>query len=120
MRKRVLTLLIALVLVFVSAIPAMAAGPEKASHVTLSMSFSGTTANCAAQVTGNNTSDSVSMTVKLWKGSTCLKTWTASGTGKASLSRTATVSHGQTYKLTVNAKINGVAQPQRSITKTCP
>ena len=120
MRKKMMTLLMAFVLVIVSVIPSMAMSPEKASQITMSLSFSGTTATCAAQVKGNNASDTVSMTVKLWKGNTCLKTWTASGSGNVSLSRTAIVSHGQTYKLTVNSKINGVTQPQKSITRTCP
>ena len=32
----------------------------------------------------------------------------------------ASAGSGKTYKLTVNATINGVAQPQQSVTRTCP
>ena len=88
--------------------------------INLSLSFSGTTANYSTVVRGNNTSDSISVTMKLWKGGSVIKTWSSSGSGKVSMSKTAAVKRGQTYKLTVNATINGVAQPQQSVTRTCP
>ena len=109
MWKRVLAL--SLVLAVMMGIAAQAA-PARAPRLYPSLTFSGTTATCIASVRGDN--------VKLWKGASCLKTWTSSGTGSVSLSKTATVTSGKTYKLTVNATINGVAQPQQSITRTCP
>ena len=117
MRKRVLalTLVLALVLGFT-----VQAAPLRAPRLYPNLTFSGTTATCTESVRADNATDAVSMTVKLWQGASCLKTWTASGTGSASLSKTATVTKGKTYKLTVDAKINGVAQPQQSITRTCP
>lgn len=82
--------------------------------------FSGTTATCRVNVRGDNASDSISLTAKLWQGNTCLKTWSTSGAGQVTLSRTATVQHGQTYKLTADTTINGVRQATKSIIKTCP
>ena len=117
MWKRVLAL--SLVLAVMMGIAAQAA-PARAPRLYPSLTFSGPTATCIASVRGDNATDSISMTVKLWKGASCLKTWTSSGTGSVSLSKTATVTSGKTYKLTVNATINGVAQPQQSITRTCP
>ena len=117
MRKQVLAL--TLVLAFVLGISAQAA-PLRAPRLYPNITFSGTTATCTASVRADNATDTISMTVKLWQGATCLRTWTASGTGSASLSRTATVTSGKTYKLTVNAKVNGVAYPQQSISRTCP
>ena len=117
MRKRVLAL--TLVLAFVLGLTVQAA-PLRAPRLYMNLTFSGTTATCSASVRADNATDTISMTVKLWQGATCLKTWTASGTGSASLSKTATVTRGKTYKLTVNATINGVAKPQQSVTRTCP
>jgi len=117
MRKRalVLTLVLALVLGLTAE-----AAPLRAPRLYENLTFSGTTATCSASVRGDNATDTISMTVRLWQGATCLKTWAANGTGSASLSKTATVTKGKTYKLTVNATINGVAQPQQSVTRTCP
>lgn len=117
MRKRVLalTLVLALGLGFT-----VQAAPLRAPRLYPNLTFSGTTATCTASVRADNATDTISMTVKLWQGATCLKTWTASGTGSASLSKTTTVTRGKTYKLTVDATINGVAQPQQSVTRTCP
>ena len=117
MLKRVLAFSMVLLLVF--SITAQAA-QTRAVQVYPSLSFSGTTATCKATVIADHSGDRISVTVKLWKGAACLKTWTASGNGSVSIQKTATVTSGQTYKLTVNATINGVAQPQRSITRTCP
>ena len=64
-------------------------------------------------------SDTLSATAKLWTGKTCLKTWTIKGTGKIQTTKTATVSKGKTYKLTVDYTVNGVKQPQKSVTRTC-
>ena len=84
------------------------------------LSFSGTTATCSVIIrSGASSTDKISVTAKLWNGRTCLKTWTASGTGRVSLSKTATVSKGKTYKLTVDYTVNGVKQPQKSVTRTC-
>lgn len=84
-----------------------------------SLSFSGTTANCSATVYGNDNSDTITVTMKLWDSGTCLKTWRDTGEGSVKLSETYGVSKGKTYKLTVDATINGLVQPTASVTKTC-
>ena len=118
MKKQVLALV--MVLVMLMGVAAQAAGPIEAPGVTPRLSFNGTTATCIAVVRGSKTSDTVKATVKLWTGSTCLRTWTASGTYSVRFSKTATVTKGKTYKLTVDYTINGVKQPQKAITRTCP
>lgn len=117
MWKRILA--IALVLALAVGITAQAAS-LRVPRLYPNLTFSGTTATCTASLRTDKASDAISMTVKLWQGTTCLKTWSTSGTGSVSLSKTATVSKGKTYKLTVDSKINGVAQSQQSITRTCP
>lgn len=84
-----------------------------------SLTFSGTTASCSVRVSGTNAKDSISVTMKLWDGSECIRTWTGSGTVLVSLSKTATVAKGHTYTLTVDAVIAGVSQPRTSASGTC-
>lgn len=113
-------LAISLVLVMLLGITAQASGPMKAPVTKPTLTFNGTTATCTVYVRGNSTTDTVAVTAKLWMGSTCLRTWTASGKNSVKISETATVSRGKTYKLTVDYTINGITQPQKSVTRTCP
>lgn len=85
--------------------------------ITPTLSFSGDTAECQLTVRAANVTDSVSATMKLWRGSTLLASWTGSGTWILNMSKTKTVTSGYTYKLTADVKINGVAQPTVSVTK---
>lgn len=116
MRKKVVALV--LVLAFALGITAQAVD-VLAARAEPAISFSGTTATCKVTARGDKTSDTISVTAKLYQGSTCLKTWTASGTGLVTLRKTATVQKGKTYKLTADATINGVKQPTKSVTGTC-
>ncbi len=79
-------------------------------HVIPMLSFTGTTANCKADVTASRTSDEIDVTMILWQGDTQLKSWSASGTGSVFLSKTYSVEKGKTYTLTVDATINGSAK----------
>lgn len=99
-----LTLLLLLALM----LPITAQAAPRSPRATPSISFSGTTAT-----------DSISLTAKLWKGSECIATWTASGTGTLKFSKTKTVEKGSTYKLTADATVNGTKLPTASATGTC-
>ena len=114
MRKQLLAL--SLILVMLLGITAQASGPAMLPAAQPSLSFSGTTASCRIIVRGDRSSDTLSATAKLWTGKTCLKTWTIKGTGKIQTTKTATVSKGKTYKLTVDYTVNGV---KKSVTRTC-
>ncbi len=83
------------------------------------LSFAGTTANCSVIVTANSSEDDIELTVKLWRGSTCLETWNDSGSGYLTFKETANVTQGQTYSMTVDVIINGVAQESETISGTC-
>lgn len=113
-------LAVSLVLVMLLGIAAQASGPMKAPIAKPTLAFNGTTATCTAYVRGNSATDTVAATVKLWTGSTCLRTWTARAKTSVKIEETATVSRGKTYKLTVDYTVNGVKQPQKSVTRTCP
>lgn len=117
MRKRVLAL--CLILVFALGITAQAAEVLSVRTVP-KITFDGTTATCTVNVRGDKTTDTISLTAKLYQGSTCVKTWNTSGTGVVLLSKPATVEKGTTYKLTADVTINGVKQATKSTTATCP
>lgn len=107
-----------LVLVVSSSFSSLAATSRIVSVVP-KLTFSGTIANCSATVIANSSSDSIAVTVKLWQGTTCLKTWSDSGNGYLTFKGTKTVTNGKTYKLTVDATINGVKQSTASVSAKC-
>ena len=110
-----LTLLLLLALM----LPITAQAAPRSSSAKPSLSFSGTTATCKVTVYGTGTKDSISLTAKLWKGSECIATWTASGTGRLDFSKTKTIEKGSTYKLTADATVNGTKLSTTSATGTC-
>lgn len=78
MRKRVL----ALCLILVSALGITAQAADVLFVRTVpKITFDGTTATCTVNVRGDKTTDTISLTAKLYQGSTCVKTWNTSGTG---------------------------------------
>lgn len=116
MKKKIL--IISLVLMLLISIPAQAAVTRIVGN-TPTLTISGTTASCSVKVYGKNANDSISVTMKLWDGNECIRTWTGSGTLMVSLSKTATVTKGHSYTLTVDAVIAGVSQPRTSAYGTC-
>ena len=118
MQKQLVAL--SLVLVMFLGIAAQASGPAKMPFATPDLSFDKATAICTIYVRADESADSISVKAKLWSGNTCLKTWLLSGKGLIREERTTTVSRGKTYKLTLDYTINGITQPQKSVTRTCP
>ena len=90
------------------------------AHGSVSLSFDGSQAICAAWYTANSTSDALDVTLSLYRGNTLVASWNKTGTGSTSLSKRCTVQSGKTYTLVMQCSINGVAQPTLSTTKTCP
>lgn len=117
MRKAsILLALLLLVAIFTTA----QASPARISPAYPSLSFSGTTANCSVYIKADNLNDSISATIQLWQGSSCMATWYASGVGSLTHSASKAVTSGLQYTLTVDATINGSSIPRVSTTKTCP
>lgn len=113
MKKRFLLLF--LVVTMVLAMPVQARVPSASP----SLSFSGTTANCSIKVVGDKSTDEISVTLELWRGTTCLASWEDSGTGRLSMNETETVTKGYTYKLTADVTINGKTLPQVEVSARC-
>lgn len=121
MRK--MALFLALILILSVPTTAYAAVPEEISPFALkimpNLHFEDEVAHCTTTVIGDNMSDSISVTMKLWKGNVCYATWTTSGNGYLQFTRTKPVTAGTQYKLTVDVTINGIKKPTVSVSGTC-
>lgn len=110
-----------LAIVLLLSIPttAYAAVPDEISPFVLriypQISFDGDTAICTVTVIGDKTTDSISITMKLWQDNSCIATWSTSGTGYMQFSKTIDVAEGLQYKLTADVSINGIAKPAVSV-----
>lgn len=118
MKKKVLAL--TLVLVLTLSTVAQAAGPARTKRIDPTLSFGATTVTCTVVAQGNSPTDTVSVTAKLWTSGVCKGTWTGRGTGTVTVKGSRAITKGATYTLTADVTINGVAQPTKSVTKTCP
>lgn len=65
-----------------------------------------------------NRNDAISITVTLMQGSKEIASWSASGKGSVTISKTCKVETKKTYKLVLSATVNGVAKPDVSVTAT--
>lgn len=93
---------------------------SRAVSINPTLSFTGTTATCKVQIFGNTSTDDISATIKLWQGNSCIETWTEASTGYLIFNDTATVTKGKTYKLTVDAVIDGREMSTAYVEKKCP
>lgn len=113
MKKRILPL--ALIVMLMLSISTSAIASERAITGRPMLTISGTTAYCVGKYDSGNQNDSISMTLTLKLGSTTVDSWSASGTGSALISKTCTVKTGKTYTLILSATINGVRQPDVTV-----
>lgn len=117
MRKQILALV--MVLVMLMGVAAQATGPMKAPAAMPSLAFNGSSGVFSVTVSSIKSTDPISVTAKLWRGTRCLNTWTASGSGRVKMEKNFAAIKGNTYKVTVDYTINGVKQPQKSTTGIC-
>ena len=85
----------------------------------LNLSFNGTTAVCEASCRGDTSTDYVKATLTLYQGSSYIDSWSSEGTYRAIASGQHSVTRGKSYTLKLNYSVNGVAQPEQSVTKKC-
>ena len=115
MKKRAAGLLI-LLAVFM-AIPAHAVTPRLVD-VLPNISFANNRATCTVEIYADNATDEIEAEMELWQGTTKIDSWNASGVWYLSMTETASVSSGKTYKLVVNYSINDVAKTPVTIYRT--
>lgn len=114
-----IALLLSIIIVLTIPLNTMAATPW-AIKTTPQITFSGTSATCTVRTYADTSYDYIVLVIKLWHDSEVLYTWTATGTGSVSFSRTVAVESGETYRLAVETTVNGSAKPSASYTATCP
>lgn len=115
MNKRALILTV--LLAFVFGLPVLAA-ETRAVAIRPTLTFAETTAECKVVIMANNNSDDITAVIKFWENGRCLETWNEEATGFLNFKATVEVSKGNTYKLTVDAVIDGEEQPTAYIEKT--
>lgn len=95
------------------------AATSRYTRIYPTLSFEGTVANCSVIVYADASSDEIESSIKLWRGSICVATWQEESTGILVFKDTATVTKGRNYELTADVTINGVSQPQVSVSAKC-
>lgn len=118
MKKRIFVLAVLMILALSATVRAIEPR-EIASRPTLT--FNGTTATCEVNIYADSDSDIIGLTVQLWDGDTCLKTWTDTGTGALNFSETHSrgISAGKSYTMTVSYSIAGKIYPKLSTSAIC-
>ena len=114
--KKVIAIMLAAV-IFVSISITAFAEPLRAQKITPSLSFSGTTANCAVSISGSG--KSMVATMSLWDGSVCIESWPGSGTSLVLISGSCAVESGKTYTLKVSGTIDGISFSATPVSQKC-
>ena len=112
--KRTILITIALVLLFTVA----ASAATLAVRPSVTLTFSGTTANCTGSV--SDPGHYINATLELIQGGTVVGSWPVVGTSGAANSGTANCVSGLSYTLKLSGTSGGVSFIPASITKTCP
>lgn len=118
MKKRIMVCLL-VVLLFATITTQAFATESRLLQIIPTLYFEGSTAKCEVTVTGDNITDRIDAVIKLWRGSTCIATWTESGMGYIFFDDSCNVTRNREYTLTVDVEINDVSKPRVSITKKC-
>lgn len=117
MKKRVIALTLAVVLLLSISVAAV----TNTDIIAPLLQFDGKTAHCYVEASADHPTDLITITASLWRGSTCLATWTTSGRGIVFLDESTDVSvTGVTYRLTADVTIAGRTIPQVETTAKCP
>ncbi len=116
MKRRIFSLVAVLLLVLSVSVQAV---ESRAVHSNFGLSFSGTTAICFGTCRSGNSSDRIAMTLILEQGGVELDSWSATGYGQVTMTKTCPVTKGKTYTLVLELSINGDPQPSLSTHATC-
>lgn len=114
MKKRILSLIFLLSMLFVVSAQAVASRSDK---IMPSLSFNGNLATCSVVVRAGEADDDIFIEADLLEDGDSYRHWTGSGTGSLNFSRVATVTKGHTYTLEVDVTIDGETFSLRPISK---
>lgn len=112
--KRTFALLLVMVLLLSTVVhavePRYAVNPPK-------LSISNSVATCTYSYNATDSTDKISVTLRLYRGQTLVNTWTGSGYGSVYMKKTANAVSGATYQLTANVYVNDSLVGSNSVTK---
>ena len=114
MKKRLIPLLLALVLLL--AVPAQAVS-SRSLGVNPTLSFEGTTANCSVLI--SRAGSEINATLTLWKGNRVIDSWSGTGTSMLYISGSCTVRTGEEYVLRLTGTIDGEPMEVIAVRGTC-
>lgn len=97
MKKRIIPLFFLVLLLATVMIPTSAAISTKAISGKPTLKIEGTTAYCVGKYNSGNRNDAISITVTLMQGSKEIASWSASGKGSVTISKTCKVETKKTY-----------------------
>lgn len=117
MKQRILIVICVILLTIATPLTVFASSP-RILIANPRLTFTNMTANCGVNITADS-NDKIAVEIKLWKGTTCVATWTESSESYLLFSDTVTVNSKGDYTLTVDYTINSILQPQLSVTSTC-
>lgn len=118
MKKRIIPLFFLVLLLATVMIPTSAAISTKAISGKPTLKIEGTTAYCVGKYNSGNRNDAISITVTLMQGSKEIASWSASGKGSVTISKTCKVETKKTYKLVLSATVNNQSKYGTSETLT--
>ena len=111
MRK--IAFVLAVILVLSMPLSVLAVQPREIT-VYPTISVNATLATFSVQATGNNMSEYLKATIRLYRDNLLIGSWYVDGYGYIDFTETKVVRSGYTYKVTVDLTVNGVAVPQAS------
>jgi len=114
--KRLSIIILVCILCSLLAFPASAS--VNALSPIVSLSFSGSTANCSSEITYMG--KDISATMELWQGTTLIAVWFGSGSNSVSISGSASIITGRTYTLKVYGTANGISFEAVPVSRSCP
>ena len=107
-----------MLLVFVLMLSTVASAAEaRAAKAVPSLSFEGTTANCAVSIT--DLGGEIKATLTLWNGNRVIDSWSGEGTSILHINGSCVVVKGVSYTLRVTGTIDGVPFETSAVYGTC-
>lgn len=116
MKKRIMPLLMVVLLVMAITVPTASAVSSRVISGRPTLRISGDTAYCEAIYRSGNSKNDISVTLTLKRGTDIIDSWSASGNGSVTISESRTVLMKGTYTLVLEAKVNGITQPEVVVT----
>lgn len=116
MKKRIMPLLMVLLLVMAITAPTASAVSRRVISGRPTLRISGDTAYCEAIFRSGNRNNDISVTLTLKRGTDTIDSWSASGKGSVTISKSKAVSVKGSYTLILKATVNGVVQPEVVVT----